>query len=76
MYAQQGATPGPLHLPPSQIRRCTRSVPDAQLSFCFRVYDRDNGGSIDRDELLQMFSSMLLSFQDGGGSNIKDASPA
>jgi len=35
--------------------------PYDKLIFCFRVYDRDGGGSIDRDELLQMFTSMLLS---------------
>jgi hypothetical protein len=30
------------------------------------VYDTDNGGSIDRSELLTMFSSMLLSKVGGG----------
>ena len=32
-----------------------------KLSFCFRVYDRDNSNTIERQELRDMFSSMLLS---------------
>lgn len=31
-----------------------------KLKFCFRVYDRDNSCTIEREELLQMFSSMLI----------------
>lgn len=31
-----------------------------KLAFCFRVYDRDHDGSIERDELLEMFTAMLL----------------
>ena len=38
----------------------TGSVVD-KLRFCFRVYDADGSESIDREELHNMFSSMLLS---------------
>ena len=45
------------------------------------MYDRDNSGSIDRSELLQMFSSMLLSKVGGGAPqkeppSLDSASPA
>ena len=54
--------------------------PYDKLIFCFRVYDRDNSGSIDRSELLQMFSSMLLSKVGGGPQkeppSLESASPA
>ena len=55
--------------------------PYDKLVFCFRVYDRDNSGSIDRSELLQMFSSMLLSKVGGGAPqkeppSLDSASPA
>ena len=43
-----------------------------KLRFCFRVYDGDDSGAIDRDELLAMFSSMLL----GGGQAKTEATPA
>ena len=39
--------------------------------FCFRVYDRDNNQSIERVELLDMFTSMLLSF--GGTGAVSPA---
>ena len=44
-----------------------------KLVFCFRVYDRDNSKSIEREELLQMFSSMLLS---AGGQKVAPPSTA
>jgi len=47
--------------------------PYDKLDFCFRVYDRDSSRSIDRDELLLMFSSMLLSV---GDHQMSEASPA
>ena len=31
-----------------------------KLAFCFRVYDRDNSNSIERFELQEMFTAMLL----------------
>lgn len=57
--------------------------PYDKLLFCFRVYDRDGGGSIEREELRQMFTSMLLSKPSGSvgekaaePASIHDATPA
>jgi len=35
-------------------------TPHDKLHFCFRVYDRDNSDSIERCELQEMFTAMLL----------------
>jgi len=54
--------------------------PFDKINFCFRVYDSDGGGSIEREELLQMFTSMLLSKVGAEGKqetpSIEDATPA
>lgn len=47
-------------------------TPYDKLVFCFRVYDRDNSNTIERQELLEMFSSMLLS----SGRSASEASNA
>jgi Ca2+-binding EF-hand superfamily protein len=49
-------------------------TPYDKLVFCFRVYDRDNSNTIEREELLHMFSSMLLS-SGGAGADEKAKKP-
>ena len=53
------ANAGPVSL--THLSTVSQGSHDDKIKFAFRVYDRDSSSSIERDELTEMFSSMLLS---------------